>query len=62
MIMTYVECDAWAEHLANPPRDRPIIRPQVKAALERLAAVEGRDLSSHVEIVLEEHIERTSRT
>jgi hypothetical protein len=60
--MTYMERHDWAESSAKPRRDEPIIRPDLKAAIERLAKSDKRSLSSYVEIVLEEHIERTSRT
>jgi hypothetical protein len=44
--MTYMERDVWLEHLAKPHRDEPILRPDL----------------SYLEIVLEEHIARISRT
>jgi hypothetical protein len=38
------------------------VKPDVKAAIERLAKEDKRSLSAYVELVLEEHIERTTRT
>jgi hypothetical protein len=36
------------------------VRPTLKAKLEKLAEQDRRTLSSYVEIVLEEHVKRTS--
>jgi hypothetical protein len=36
------------------------VRPALKAKLEKLAEQDRRTLSSYVEIVLEEHVKRTS--
>jgi hypothetical protein len=34
------------------------VRPELKAALERLAANERRTVSNYVEIILEEHVQK----
>jgi hypothetical protein len=61
-IMAYIERHDWTEHSARLRPNEPTIRPDLKAKLARLAAADDRDLASYLEIVLEEHIERTSRT
>jgi hypothetical protein len=37
------------------------VRPDVKEAIERLAKADKRSLASYIEIILEEHIERTMK-
>ena len=34
------------------------VRPEIKAALERLAANERRSISNYVEIILEDHVQK----
>jgi hypothetical protein len=34
------------------------VRPELKAALERLAGSERRSISNYVEIILEEHVQK----
>jgi len=45
-------------------RGKPIIsfriRPDIKEALQKLAAKERRSVSSYIELALEEHIERNN--